>query len=239
MSIKRAIAGLLLFGAPAAAQDPILALDPTTMIGYAGTVAADQYARREFGSQVAQRRPSEPSTNSAAYVARLSFRPDPTVRQRVYARAVAQAQKNDPAEAAKLRQLLQSGVLTRDVRAYLGRYGMSTNNVADTTALYLALAWQIANGTPNDPSRAQMLGLRNQVASTFAGMPEFVRADQAVRQDLSEANLIQAAYAANIGNAMEKDRRLLPRARAAMVKGVMSLYGLDLRNVTLTAQGLR
>jgi hypothetical protein len=233
--LRYLIGGAAMLSAPLTAQDAVVALSPTLMTGWSGNVAAHEQTQRQFGGSFQQaRRASRPATP-----AQFAFRPDPAVRQKVYARAVAQARKNDPAEAEKLRQLLQSGVLTRDMRAYMGRYGMSTNNVADTTALYLALAWQIANGTPDDPSRAQMSGLRSQVASTFAGMPNFVRAGAAVKQDLSEANLIQAAYAANIGNAMEKDRSLQPRARAAMVKGVMSLYGLDLRKVTLTAQGLR
>lgn len=232
--LRYLISGAVMLSTSAFAQDAIVALNPTLMAGWSGNVAAHEQPQRQFGGSMQQPRRAHSTAPT-----QFAFRPDPAVRQRVYARAVAQAKKNDPGEAAKLRQLLQSGVLTRDMRTYLGRYGMSPNNVADTTALYLALAWQIANGTPNDPSRAQMLGLRGQVASTFAGMPNFARASGAVKQDLSEANLIQAAYAANIGNAMEKDPSLLPRAKAAMVKGVMSLYGLDLRRVTLTDRGLQ
>ncbi|SFR97316.1 hypothetical protein [Sphingomonas jatrophae] len=47
--IVAAAAALSLWPAAASAQDPVMALDPTTMVGHAGVVAAGEYARQRSG----------------------------------------------------------------------------------------------------------------------------------------------------------------------------------------------
>lgn len=220
--------------APASAQ--VMALNPTTMIGFAGTVAADKHARQQMGARIAQRRRAPAaSVRPAQFV----YKPSAAVRQQVYARAVAQTQKTSPSEAPKLRDALMSGKVARDTASYLGRYGMSATNLADTTALYLATAWYATRGSNADPTRAQMIGLRNQVAATYATLPGFARASDATKQELSEANIIQAIFAGSIANAVAKDPKFAAVARPAVAKGVMNLYGLNLLKLNLTSQGLR
>ena len=231
-----AVVGIAAFAPPASAQDIPPALDPTTMIGFAGTVAADQIARREFGTRIAQRRPTRAQSVRPV---QFAYRPSAAVRKQVYARAIARAQKVSPTEAPKLREALLSGRVARETASYLGRYGMSATNVADTTALNLALSWLATRASAADPTRAQMIGLRNQVAATFAATPAFARASDAIKQDLSEANIIEAAFASNIANAAARDPRLAAMARPAVAKGVMALYGIKLLKLNLTPQGLR
>lgn len=220
--------------APAAAQ--VMALNPTTMVGFAGTVAADKHARRQIGARIAQRRPT---STASVRPAQFAYKPSGAVRRQVYARAIAQTQKTSPSEAPKLRDALVSGKVARETAGYLARYGMSATNLADTTALYLATAWYATRGSDADPSRVQMIGLRNQVAATFATLPGFARASDAAKQELSEANIIQAAFAGNVATAAAKDRKFAAMARPAVAKGVMNLYGLNLLKLNLTSQGLR
>lgn len=234
-------AGVALATAPAL-QAQVMALSPTTMIGYAGTTAAGTHARRQIGAQLAtpRARAQAPAGISAAQVvARTNYRPDPAVRQQVYARAIASVQKTSPADAAKMKQLLTSGQIRNEVAGYLAKNGMSANSLVDTTALYLAYAWIAAQGRNDDPTPAQLKGLRAQVARTFANMPQLLAADNALKQELGEANILQASLSSALANQMVQNPGIAAKARAAVVQGVKSTYQIDLSRLQLTANGLR
>lgn len=225
-------------GSPASAQ--VFALNPTTMVGYAGTVAAGQQAaRRSFSTRFVAQRRTPAAATATVDPARFAFRPDPAVRQQVYARAIAHARQLSPSDAPEIRRVLLSGSMHRDAANYLARYGMSADNLADTLTLHLAVAWFATRANGGDPSRAQMLSLRRQVAAALASTPEFVRASNATKQEVAEANLIQASLNGTIANAAAKDPRLAPAARQAVARDVMSSYQINLLKLNLTPQGLR
>lgn len=220
----------------------VMALSPTTMVGYAGTTAAGAHARRQIGARLAapSAQARQPAGMSAAQVvARTSYRPDPSVRQQVYARAIAQVEKTSPADAAKMKQILMSGQMRNEVAGYLAKNGMSPNSLVDTTALYLAYAWIAAQGRNDDPTPAQLKGLRSQVARTFATMPALLGADNALKQELGEANILQASLSSALGNQIAQNPGIAGKARAAVVQGVKSTYQIDLSRMQLTANGLR
>lgn len=223
----------------AAAQDAIMALNPTTMIGYAGTTAGNAYARRQVGPRLVARRAAPARVNVAQVLSRTAFVPNPAVKAQVYARAVAHLQRVSPPDAAKLRAELVSGRMHKAVADYLARYGMSANNLVDTTAVYLAAAWFASRADTGDPSPAQMKGLRAQVASVYATMPQVLGADAAAKQELSEANVLQAWVSSSIANQAARDPATAGQSRAAIVQGVKATYQLDLARMNLTSQGLR
>ena len=226
---------------PGAAYAQITALNPTTMIGYAGTAAAGTQARRSIGSRIASRRalPIAARSAPAATATSFAYQPEAGVRQQVYDRAVANARKANPADAAKLKQVLDSGAMRKEVAGYLSKYGMSANNVADTTALYLATAWLATRASAADPTPAQMRGLRTQVASVMAGMPDMASASNSVKQEIAEANILQASFASLMANRAAADPKLAPQVRSAVIKGVQSSYQMDLGSLELTNDGLR
>lgn len=235
------VAGVALAAAPAL-DAQVMALSPTTMIGYAGTTAAGTQARQQIGARLAapRGRVALPAGASIAQVAaRTSYRPDPAVRQQVYARTVAQVQKTSPADAAKMKQLLMSGKILDEVAGFLASNGMSANSLVDTTALYLGYAWIAAQGRNDDPTAAQLKGLRGQVARTFATMPALLGASNALKQEVGEANIIQASLSSALANRMVQDPKIAGQARAAVVRGVKSTYQIDLSRMDLTAEGLR
>lgn len=239
--IAASATGLALATAPAL-HAQVMALSPTTMVGYAGTTAAGAHARRQIGARMSapSARAQQPAGVSAAQVvARTNYRPDPAVRQQVYARTVAQVQKANPADAAKVKQLLESGQIRNEVAGYLAKNGMSANSLVDTTALYLAYAWIAAQGRNDDPTPAQLKGLRIQVARTFANMPQLLAADNSLKQELGEANIIQASLSSALGNQIVQNPGIAGKARAAVVQGVKSAYQIDLSRMQLTANGLR
>ena len=233
--ISRIGVALMLLAAPAIAQDAIVALDTMLMAGWSGNAAAleqTQQTRRSWsqprGSRVTQAQPAQ-----------FAFRPDPAVRQQVHARVLRQAQKLDPDSAAKLRPLLTSGTLDRQASAYLRRYGMSANNVADTTALFLVSAWLATRASDADPSRAHLIGVRNQAAAAMASNPGMARASNAMKQEIAEANLIQAVITGQFATAAKQNPKQAPAIRAAAAKGVRDSYGIDLLSLQLTSSGLR
>lgn len=234
-----ALAGALLAATPAAAQDAVMALNPTTMVGYAGVAAAGGYAQRQIGSRIARRVPARLAATPAQTLRRASFRADPAVRNQVYARTVALVRKADPASAAALRDLLMSGKAHAQAVSYLARYGMSANNIVDASTLYLATAWFASRGDGGDPTPAQMRGLRRQVAVAMAGTPGMLTASDALKQEIAEASIIQAMVSGSLANEAARNPRAGGPLRAAAVRGVQASYQIDLSRMTLTAEGLR
>lgn len=241
-STLAAAAALATLAAPAFAQDAIMALNPTTMIGYAGTTAGNAYKPRDFGPQLNRTRsqPRAPAqANPAAVLARTAFQPSAAVRQQAYARAVAVIGRASPEDGARLRTALSSGQIRTAAARYLGNYGMSPNNLVDTTALYLASAWFAAHANGGDPTPAQMKGLRRQVALTYSTMPRVLAASSAAKQELAEANIIQAVIAGALANQAAADPKIRGTVRTSVSGAVRETYGLDLTRLNLTAQGLR
>ena len=231
-------ASALVVAPPAAAQDAVMALNPTLMVGTTGTYATDNGGiRRRVGARLQSRRAAVPVRGAPA--GRLTFRVNPAIRQQVHSRAVAQLQRVNAGEAAKLRQILASGSLNREANGYLAKYGMSQNNLADTTALYLALASIGSRGSNGTPTRAQMVGLRNQLAASMFATPEFARASDATKQELSEANIVQAGLLSSLANEAARNPSFAPTARNAIVQGAKATYGINLLPMNLTNQGLR
>lgn len=172
-------------------------------------------------------------------VARTSSRPDPAVRNRVYARSIAMMGKAGPANVAKYRQILMRGTMRNEVASYLARNGMSANNLVDTTSVYLAVAWLAAHGSNGEPTSAQLKGLRAQVAMAYAATPEILGASNAAKQELAEANILQASLSSSVAEQAAKDPRVAGKARAAVAQWVRESYQIDLSRMNLTANGLR
>lgn len=221
-----------------AAYAQVMALSPTTMIGYAGTTAAGQYAQRQLGTRVSSPPAARPSASPQQILARANYQPDPAVRQQVYSRAVALVQKISPPDAAKLRQALSSGAVRSEVAGFLSQNGMSANNVIDTTAVYLGFAWFASRGSDGTPNRAQLQGLRRQLAVAFASTPALVGANNALKSEIAEANMLQASLSSTLGNQAAANPQIADKVRAAAVKGVQTSYHIDLSRMNLTARGL-
>ena len=235
------IVAVSLVGAALPASAQVFALNPTTMVGYAGTAAAGSYARRQIGTRIVQRRApaARPTVAPAQALARANFRPVPAARNQVYARTVALAAKMNAGEAATLRAFFASGKFRAGIIKYMAPYGMSPNNVVDATALYLASAWYASRANGGDPTRAQMNGLRRQIALAMADTPGMLSASDALKQEIAEASLIQAMFSGSLATEGAKNPAASGPMRAAAVNGVRASYQIDLSRMNLTANGLQ
>jgi hypothetical protein len=233
------IAGSIVISAPATAQDVVLALNPTTMVGYAGTVAAGEYAKRDYKAAASRPTQPKPQMTLPQIIARTNYQPDPAVRARVYERLVQKVAKINPDDASKLRPALMGGELRAGVAKIMAGYGLSADNLVDTTTVYLAYAWFASRADDGNPTPAQMQGLRRQVALTMADTPGILTASNAVKAEVAEANIYQATVAGQLANQAAADPKLAPQARAAAIRGVQSSYRIDLSQMKLTDQGFR
>ncbi|RZF59159.1 hypothetical protein EWE75_23210 [Sphingomonas populi] len=180
----------------------------------------------------------EPAPRHAARV-NLTYRPDAARRHKNFARFVAKASQIDPADGAQVKQMITGQDVIGKLQAAIRPYGMSINNVADAAAVYLAFAWLATRAEDRDPTRAEMTGLRTQMAAAMAASPAFATASDAVKQEMAEGNLVQGLIVGKFGAMAKKNPALRPKVRALVAQGAKSAYGFDLLSLSLTAHGLR
>lgn len=212
---------------PAAAQDGVL--DMTGMGIYAMEESVMQ-AARETVSEPARTTPRLAPTSS-----RLTFQPSLERRRENAARFVAKSQRRDPQGAALLqRQLAQDDVLGKMERALAG-YGMRTHDVGDAYAAWWMSAWLATRGRDDDPSPRQIAAVRAQAAEamTRAGLD---KASDAIKQEVAEAHLIQAALIGAHMASAKGDPRQIRLVAAAVAQGARG-SGLDLQGMRLTDEG--
>lgn len=183
------------------------------------------------------------SNDVTAAVAALRFTPSPAIHDDIRASAVASLDSSGASEDADdLRAALTSSQTDAAIAQHLRSMGMSTDNVADATALYLATAWAAANGVEDEPTAAQMQGLRDQLALTYAADPALAGADDATKQRFAEASIVSAILMGRIGaDAAEVTEKpqLAVEARKGVADQVREIFGLDLTALRLTDEGLR
>jgi len=84
----------------------------------------------------------------------------------------------------------------------LSAYGVRTDNVADAYAIWWLNAWLASRQRNDTPPARQIAAVRVQAARAMAAVPEIATASNAVKQEVAEASLIQAAL---IGTVWLKD----------------------------------
>ena len=119
----------------------------------------------------------------------------------------------------------------------VGDDGLHPGDMADVVAGYWLLNWTIANGA--DSSREGAEAVRRQVRQMIVASPGFDRLDEAERQRLSEALMLEflvehAAYADAVARG---DRAAAGRLAEAAVVRFRAQLGVDLRALRLTDEG--
>lgn len=227
---------------PAGAQDIGPALDPGLMVGWAGGAAVQHDLQRRAARAPLSTRGllATPRASGAPLppASAMSFRSDPAVRKANYAQFVAKTRAVDPQGASQLEHLLATTDVMAEAQTWMGRYGMRTTNVADALAVYLATAWYTIRADTSDPTPGQLHGLRDQLARAIGAIPEFASASDAMKQQLSEANLIQAMILSSLAEQAKKNPELRAKIAETVAQGARNSYGFDLRNMALTDHGL-
>lgn len=223
---------LLLAGlaAPAAAQE-FSAMDMTGM----GIYAMEDSVMEAAGETVASTRRGQARVAPARNV-RLTYTPSMERRRANFAQFVAKSRKKDPKGAAMLEKELASSDVIAKMGRELSPFGMRTDNVADAYAAWWLNAWLASRQRTDTPSARQIAAVRAQAARAMASVPEMASASDAVKQEMAEANLVQAAL---IGAYMEhaKGNPALFRQVASAVRKGARASGLNLDAMELTDDG--
>jgi hypothetical protein len=169
--------------------------------------------------------------------ARTRFTPS-LARRRAQAKRFVQAVKGtNPALAESLAPAFQ-GDPVRFAAPSLARFGMKANDVADLAAIYLTGAWYGAHGKTSDPTRAEVVAVRDQLRRVFRASPKLARASDAMKQDIGEGSL----YLAFVNDALISTMKAHPESKgrliAEIVAGVKSTFGVDVSRMKLTRAGL-
>jgi hypothetical protein len=227
------IASALALAAPAAAQDGV---DwGGLMSGIATGTAMDEAAQESVS--VNRRGGGSARTRVApAPVVRLTYKPSMERRRANFAQFVAKTRKKDPEGAA----LLEKELASSDVIAKMGRelsaFGMRTDNVADAYAAWWLNAWLASRQRTDTPPARQIAAVRAQAARAMSSLPEMASASDAVKQEVAEANLVQAALIGAYLEHAKNDPALLRRIAAAVRQGARA-SGLNLSGMELTDDG--
>jgi len=221
--------GALLTALPSAAQEGV---DwGGLMAGIAHGTAMDEAAQESVSSN----RRSETRATPAPSV-KLTYTPSIERRRANFARFVEKSRAKDPEGAALLEKELATAGLIDKMEPILAEYGMQIDNVGHAYATWWLNAWLAAHRRTDTPPAAQIVAIRDQAARATASLPEITAADDAAKQEMAEAYLLQAAL---IGAHLEhaKDNpAALDRIATAVREGARS-SGLDLDAMALTDSG--
>ncbi|WHU01016.1 DUF6683 family protein [Sphingomonas sp. NIBR02145] len=233
------LAALLLAAAPAAAQDfPAIG---GQYIDFGASMASVGQMNNVLGATVRSRggerratvRPPAPKAASGT-----RYQPSPAISVRVRARFADFVARADPANAARLRQVIQQNDLLGLWERHVATDGLRRGDVADAMTAYWVQNWQIANKVPFT-SRAQVQAVRSQIAGALGTSPGFVRMDDAARQELAETYMLNfIAQGSAFSDAMgRKDAAHAARLSDAAAARFQTDVKLDLRRLRLTPTG--
>jgi hypothetical protein len=220
--------GLLLATTPALAQDGVL--DATGMGVYALEETVMQAARETVSSD------RRKAARVAPAPSRLAYTPSMERRRANLAAFVAKSRKVDPRGAATLeKELAATDVIGKMNRALAG-YGMRADNAADAYAAWWLNAWLASRRRSDDPTARQVAAVRAQAAEALMAAPALAGASDAVKQEMAEAHLVQAALISAHMEGAKGDPALSRRVAAAVGQGARA-SGLDLTAMELTDDG--
>ncbi len=169
-------------------------------------------------------------------VTRLGFRPSAERRRATVEAVLRRLPARDAAARAEVRRLLTDPASFTRLDAALRAVGGRSDDVADAFAGYWIVAWYAAHGRDESPDARTFAAVRRQAAAALVGIPQLARSDDAARQQVADANLIQALLIAATldGQGQNPAAR---RAIAGQVRRGAAKAGLDLMAITLTPQG--
>ena len=184
---------------------------------------------------------SEPQTAPSTIpqtAAALVYVPSKAVRKQNLARFVQESRAKDPQGASKMEQLFQTTDIIEQIGAAMRPVGLRVNNVADAYAVWWISAWEAVNKRDAGSSPAMYQAVKAQAAQSILSTGAFRNASNAVKQEMAESLLVQAALIdASVDAAAGNPAQLTAVARAVN-QGAMAMdRDLDLTKMTLTQDG--
>ena len=227
---------LLLSLSPASAQGGVgsasgLSSSVFKLMNGVGTAPAATPAKPAPAQAAAPK--SAPGVTSAS----LNFKVTPAVRQKVIQAFITQMDQLGAENGAEWRKAFQGADVFREIdKEMKTRFNLSSTNLADVWAVYWSYAWLMTRSRTDDPTRAQVVGLRDQFRPLLLAIPEVAGLNDARKQEMAESLLLQTLMFGVLAEAWKND----PGSRAEFGQGLQqgtASLGLDLAKVELTNRG--
>lgn len=175
---------------------------------------------------------------SPGTVAKLHFQSDRAVSEKVLQDVSRSFSGGDAAKAQTFQRSLAGDNVIGKFRSLLGKYGYSSDNVADVLTAYLVLSWEVVNNGDAMRYPSGVEALHRRIQAGLAGNSRLLAMSDAQKQSMSETFGYLAMIAAATRNELERKGDQM--ALAKLQDGVNSTtrkLGIDLRTVKMTEQG--
>ena len=191
------------------------------------------------GTRRANEDPAEPPPPSDDPDASLIFTPDPELSSEIRAGVIEILSRQSPEFRWQMERTFAGDAILKDFESFMRAHGgYSPHNVADCMAALLVISWEII--TNSTASEVQMRGAHAQVRGIFLNTRRLQEMTNAERQEMAE----KSAYQVMIAKAARDQYQRQPNKKAleelqASATTVMQQQGIDLSQLTLTAQGFK
>ncbi len=122
------------------------------------------------------------------------------------------------------------------LEAELGRFGLRSDNLADAYTVWWINVWHAAHGVTGDPTQASVKAVKAQSERAMLATPGLAGGDDAGKQAMAEALLLQAVLIGSAAEQAKADPAQLRQIGDAARRSARG-FGLDLDAFTLTDAG--
>lgn len=170
----------------------------------------------------------------AAVVRPLGYQPSSALERETITAFLGRLEQKDPAAARAVGPLLDRHGYNGEFRRFIRGTPLTDTDAADAVAMYLVMAYLIANDDMRDMPASHWIAVRNQFRAALGAQPQL--ADTAARAALGEEMKLLTAilYGGYDGNKKAGRSQQYADGVAAMFRK----KGLDFRAMTLDERGL-
>ncbi len=210
--------------------------DPCTG-GRCGLETSSSHAgNQSFGLTITQSLTGDLPQATERDIKLLGFRSSQQRRNANIETFIARTPSAHRADAARLRTINEGGQVFAAMDQALGKHGLSTSNLADAYTTWWMMAYNGAHGISGDPTTQQVLGVRRQATAALMAVPGIGSMDDAAKQEMADALLIQAFLVASLIHDAEQNPSLWPQVKNAVAAGARA-SGLDVQSMQMTSTG--
>lgn len=219
---------------PAVAQD--FSMPPISPSNIASVARTDVLGTHLRGTEQNGADLAASTVPSATRVASLRYLPSPQRRAANLALFVQKTRRTNPASAAAMEKLFASTDIIEAIGQQLAPIGLRTDDVSDAYAVWWMSLWGAAHGDSRTPSRSTVQAVRAQAARALASTSELERVDDATKQEMAEALLVQTALIDGMVEEYGRDPTIRAKIASAVRQGAR-VSGLNLDAMRLTEAG--
>jgi hypothetical protein len=182
--------------------------------------------------------PAQAPAKPADSPVKLTYSADPASSDRTRAAVIDTLTRTSPQLRDQLEQAFAGNAVLKEFDSHMSARGYSSHNIADDTAEFLLLSWQIVTG--GTPNSRQVQGVHQQIRDIFLGTTKLEAMRDADRQDMAERTAYQFILLSSASQRFQKtgDPGQLARLRQ-QAAAAMRQQGIEIARLRLTEQGFR